>query len=314
MEKDDKWVYLHTLGNNDLAERLLKNKQVRGLESFSIIRREATPPGSRCRFDFLMENEGEPLWLEVKMCSLFQGKAAMFPDAPTLRGQHHLEELARLHDQGYHCAVLFIVQDLEAEYFLPEYHTDPRFAELFYDFRNKIDYYAVGTAINRDLTWKPEVRQIRIPLERLPLNNRDEGAYLLLMEFTEEAGLKIGSLGMRTFAPGWYIYVGSARKNLNKRLERHLRKRKNFHWHIDYLRDCAETVKGIPIRTQEEAECLLASEMEKLFPSGDSNSLIGFGCSDCSCDRHLFYSIGNPLDNKAFVENLLKWRMEKPMA
>ncbi|MBN2625407.1 MAG: DNA/RNA nuclease SfsA [Spirochaetales bacterium] len=312
VQKDEKWVYLHTLGNNDLAERLLRQKSVRGLEEYRIIRREATPPGSRCRFDFLLEREGEPLWLEVKMCSLFQRKAAMFPDAPTLRGQHHLAELARLHDEGYRCAVLFIVQDLEAEYFLPEFHTDPRFAELFYEFRDKIDYFAVGTAINEDLSWIQKVNQLTIPLEKLPDNNRDEGLYLLLLELQNDRMIKTGALGEWEYPSGWYIYVGSARKNLTKRLERHIRKRKNFHWHIDYLRNEAIQAKALPIRTQERGECLLARETALLFP-GERNFLKGFGCSDCDCESHLFYSRENPLDNRGFVENLMRWRMEKPL-
>ncbi|MDC7221366.1 MAG: DNA/RNA nuclease SfsA [Spirochaetales bacterium] len=316
VQKDEKWVYLHTLGNNDLAERLLKSKSVAGLEEYSIIRREVSPPASRCRFDFLLEKDGEPLWLEVKMCSLFQGKAAMFPDAPTVRGQHHLEELAKLHDEGYACAVLFIVQDLEADYFLPEYHTDPRFAELFYEFREKIHYYAVGTAVKEDLTWKDEKKQIKIPLEKLPLHNRDEGVYLMLLEVEEESTVTVGSLGERVFPAGWYIYVGSARKNLTKRMERHVRKRKKYHWHLDYLRSKASTVKAVPIRTAESAECLLAASMDELFPleASLSKTLLGFGCSDCDCDRHLFYSPQTPLDNKGFIEKLLYWRMEKPLS
>ncbi|MDC7225014.1 MAG: DNA/RNA nuclease SfsA [Spirochaetales bacterium] len=315
VRKGEKWVYLHTLGNNDLAERLIRKKSIKGLEEYRIIRREASPPQSNCRFDFLLEKEGVPLWLEVKMCSLFQGKAAMFPDAPTIRGQHHLEELARLSDEGYRCAVLFIVQDLEADYFLPEYHTDPRFGELFYNFRNKIDYYAVGTAVNKDMTWKEEIKQIAIPLEKLPPNNRDEGIYLLLLELKQEKTLTIGSRGERTFPAGWYLYVGSAQKKLTKRLERHSRKRKRFHWHIDYLRNDATTIKTIPIRTQEKGECSLAFQMAALFPilGPEKAAVDHFGCSDCSCDRHLFYSPENPLDKREFIETLLYWRMEKPL-
>ncbi len=316
VQKDDKWVYLHTLGNNDLAERLLRSRSVAGLEEYSIIRREATPPGSSCRFDFLMERNGEPLWLEVKMCSLFQGKAAMFPDAPTLRGQHHLSELAHLHDLGYRCAVLFIIQDLEAEFFLPEFHTDPRFGELFYEYRDKIDYFAVGTAINGDLTWKREIHQLAIPLERLPLHNRDRGLYLLLLELKTEKKIATGALGERTYPAGWYVYVGSAQKNLTKRVEGNLRKRKNFHWHIDYLRDRADAAKALPIRTGEGGECQLAREMGDLFGTAAPGNVHfkGFGCSDCHCETHLFHSPGNPLDNRGFVENLLRWRMEIPMA
>jgi sugar fermentation stimulation protein A len=318
VKKGTKWVYLHTLGNNDLAEKLIKEKSIAGLEDYRIVRREVSPADSSSRFDFLLEREGEPLWLEVKMCSLFQGKSAMFPDAPTLRGQHHLQELARLHDQGFQCAVLFIVQDLEADFFLPEYHTDPDFARILYENREKIRYFAVGTAINEDLSWKNEIKQLTLPLDILPLHNQDSGVYLMMIELTRDMSVTVGALGERFFAAGWYVYVGSAKKNLTKRVERHLRKRKRFHWHIDYLRQAADSIKAVPIRIptfSEGNECRLAGDILKFSEAEreSCNTLKGFGCSDCDCDSHLFYFSQNPLDIRGFVEKLLYWRMELPL-
>lgn len=310
VKKGNKWVYLHTIGNNDLAERLLRAQRVPGLESYSVVRREVSSKGHSSRFDFLLEKDGEPLWLEVKMCSLFQGRMAMFPDAPTLRGQRHLEELSALSDEGYRTGVLFIIQDLEADFFLPEYHTDPDFARILYDNRKKIDYFALGTAINEDLTWKDEVKPLSLPLAILPDKNRDSGLYLILMEMVSEVTICVGALGEQRFLPGWYVYVGSAKKSLDARVARHLRKRKKFHWHIDYLRQAAEKVKGIPIRTAGGGECLLASEITAL---GDGIGPKGFGSSDCGCPSHLTYFKDFPLDIQAFVEKLLYWRMERPL-
>ena len=34
---------------------------------------------------------------------------------------------------------------------------------------------------------------------------------------------------------GLYLYVGSAKKGLEQRLARHMKKRKNRFWHIDYI-------------------------------------------------------------------------------
>nr|MDA3851504.1 DNA/RNA nuclease SfsA [Spirochaetaceae bacterium] len=80
--KEGQLVYLHTLKNNDLAEHLLKNKRIPGLEEFHIIKREVKSPITTSRFDFLLEKQGQRCYLEVKSCSLFQGDMAMFPDAP----------------------------------------------------------------------------------------------------------------------------------------------------------------------------------------------------------------------------------------
>ena len=34
---------------------------------------------------------------------------------------------------------------------------------------------------------------------------------------------------------GIYIYTGSAKKNIDSRIKRHLSNSKKLHWHIDYL-------------------------------------------------------------------------------
>jgi len=68
---------------------------------------------------------------------------------------------------------------------------------------------------------------------------------------------------------------------MKKRLERHLRKEKKLHWHIDYLLRESEIEE---IFLSEREEC----EVAKAFLLFDS--IPGFGCSDCSCRSHLFYS------------------------
>jgi len=46
---------------------------------------------------------------------------------------------------------------------------------------------------------------------------------------------KIGKLGEIKFDKDNYIYVGSAQSGIEKRIKRHLKKRKKKFWHIDYL-------------------------------------------------------------------------------
>ena len=60
-------------------------------------------------------------------------------------------------------------------------------------------------------------------------------SYQLFINVTKEIDLKIGKLGRYLFPVGCYVYTGSAKKNINKRIERHLSKKKKLHWHIDYL-------------------------------------------------------------------------------
>ena len=57
-----------------------------------IQRREYTY--GKSRIDFLLTNqENKKMLLEVKGCTLVEDGIAKFPDAPTLRGKKHLEEL-----------------------------------------------------------------------------------------------------------------------------------------------------------------------------------------------------------------------------
>jgi DNA-binding sugar fermentation-stimulating protein len=61
------------------------------------------------RFDFLLERNGRPFYLEVKSCTLVGRSIAMFPDAVTARGRRHLEELADMGRRGTPCGVLFLI-------------------------------------------------------------------------------------------------------------------------------------------------------------------------------------------------------------
>lgn len=88
--------------------------------------REAHLQGSR--LDFLLHGGGEYLFLEVKSCTLVEEGVALFPDAPTSRGERHMKALIRALDLG-RAAVLFLVQRGDAEVFRPNWGVDPRFSE-----------------------------------------------------------------------------------------------------------------------------------------------------------------------------------------
>ena len=128
---------------------------------------------------------------------------------------------------------------------------------------------------------------------------------MILLEFPETKTMDIGSLKDQTFKAGWYVYCGSAKKNLSARVQRHLRIRKGMHWHLDYLRKEAGKVVGIPFRTQDEIEHDLAKDLMKLADW----KITDFGCSDCNCESHLFGFTEDPRRRKEFVDFLLYWRI-----
>lgn len=112
------------------------------------------------------------------------------------------------------------------------------------------------------------------------------GVYVLIIRLDEDVGISIGALGEIFFRKGLYAYVGSAQSNLEKRVERHLRKEKRNFWHIDYLLQCeaAKVLKVFYQQAGKTEECLLAAEISK-----KGEAINHFGCSDCQCKSHLVY-------------------------
>jgi Uri superfamily endonuclease len=62
-----------------------------------------------------------------------------------------------------------------------------------------------------------------------------KGIYILVVSVSKDINVNVGALGSVNFEKDLYAYVGSAQNNLEKRIERHLRKTKQKFWHIDYL-------------------------------------------------------------------------------
>ena len=63
------------------------------------------------RFDFLISNEKEKCFLEVKNVTLVRENGiAEFPDAVTSRGAKHLKELINAKKKGYESCILYLIQ------------------------------------------------------------------------------------------------------------------------------------------------------------------------------------------------------------
>ena len=121
----------------------------------------------------------------------------------------------------------------------------------------------------------------------------DPGTYALILESRSNESIQIGRWREMVLTPGYYIYVGSAfgPGGLKARLSRHLRKSKPLHWHIDYLR---EIVTPIEIWYSHDPEHLEHRWASVLSDAGGMNSVKGFGCTDCKCASHLFWTSKAP--------------------
>jgi sugar fermentation stimulation protein A len=234
-------------------------------------------------------------------------KVAMFPDAVTIRGTRHLTELAQLGKTGKKVAVLFLVQTSHVKYFMPDYHTDLRFAQTFLACREQIRFLPVGVRWKKDLSLCPETHPLVIPWSYLEGEVEDRGSYLLMLRIPKDERITVGKQGAVSFKKGYYVYVGSAMANLTSRLNRHQRGSEHCHWHIDYLRRVATFHKALPIRASVLLECSLAGALSSLAHW----SMKGFGCSDCSCGSHLFGFKNDPLQMPAIQELILYFRMDR---
>ena len=306
VERDGAPVLVHTHLTNAVARHLIESGAVPSLEGAEIAGAEVTM--GRSRFDFLVRQRGREACLEVKSCTLFGNRVAMFPDAVTERGRRHLLELAHLSERGIRPTVLFVIHTPQVDWFMPDYHTDLAFSQALLQVRRRVRILPVAVQWGPDLSLSPRARLVEVPWQHLEREVADRGSYLLLLKLPRARRLEIGSLGSHLFRAGYYLYVGSAMRALTPRVERHLRQRKTLHWHIDYLRRAAAEVTGLPVRSSQRLECSLARGAGRLFAPGPP----GFGSSDCDCAAHLFYSPEDPLNRGDFHAYLQSFRMAHP--
>jgi Uri superfamily endonuclease len=114
--------------------------------------------------------------------------------------------------------------------------------------------------------------------------------YQLLIEVPRQTRVTVGKLGIVDFPAGYYVYTGSARRNFQARVNRHLSAEKKMRWHIDYLL----AARGVRIRkvfSHAQEECEINQRVPGVV------TVAGFGSSDCrsGCGSHL-KRLGGPDD------------------
>lgn len=93
----------------------------------AVFRREVTHGSSR--FDFSIMDSNIQSFLEVKGVTLEQDGIALFPDAPTLRGVKHLQELTACQQAEIPAYLLLVIQMKEIRAFRPNNAMHPQFGE-----------------------------------------------------------------------------------------------------------------------------------------------------------------------------------------
>jgi len=125
VEKGSLLINMDSQAPNRAFEEFLK--QGRFLRDITHIRTEAKYGSSR--FDFYSETSNAKAFIEVKGVTLEEAGVALFPDAPTVRGVKHLNELAKCIADGYEAYVIFVIQMKGISHFSPNTKTHAAFGE-----------------------------------------------------------------------------------------------------------------------------------------------------------------------------------------
>ncbi|MAG21123.1 MAG: DNA/RNA nuclease SfsA [Candidatus Marinimicrobia bacterium] len=127
VRKGEEWVSIDSTLPNRFVRSLLENRQLSIFKNYQLVQSEVKLGNHR--FDFLLQKNGTPLYLEVKSVTLVEDGVAMFPDAVTERGRRHMNALAGLSRSGAGAAVLFVCQRSDVRCFQPQWDRDQKFAQ-----------------------------------------------------------------------------------------------------------------------------------------------------------------------------------------
>lgn len=125
VKKGDRLINMDSQAPNKAVGEWLREKMPFG-EGFSVYPEKKY---GNSRFDFYLESQDRKIFMEVKGCTLEKDGVVLFPDAPTLRGVKHIEELSHCLDEGYEAYIMILVQMSYVKYFTPNYDTHPEFGE-----------------------------------------------------------------------------------------------------------------------------------------------------------------------------------------
>lgn len=123
------WVCLAAAWANDFMREWLSKGRIAGFYDWKQIEWEKKIGQSR--FDFAVTLESGERWLlEVKSVNFVIDGHALFPDAPTMRGRRHVEELLALREQGWNVGIFFVTMGQPVVDVGFNAENDPEFARV----------------------------------------------------------------------------------------------------------------------------------------------------------------------------------------
>jgi len=109
-------------------ERLIASKMTSWSRSYRILKRNVRLKDSV--IDYLLDCNGEEVYLEVKSAILRRGGYAMYPDCPSQRGRKHIREITEHVKDGGKGMIIFIAAMPNIQAFKPNNSADPEMTRL----------------------------------------------------------------------------------------------------------------------------------------------------------------------------------------
>lgn len=119
---------INTARANELVEFAIRLGVIGELQGYTTLRREVVYGYEKSRIDFLLENDEQKCYVEVKNVTLMEQQGqGLFPDSVSERGTKHLRELMLMRSQGYRAVLLFCVQHSGIKWVEPAAAIDPEY-------------------------------------------------------------------------------------------------------------------------------------------------------------------------------------------
>ena len=120
-------IGINTHLTNKIILDALKRKLIKDFQNTEKIQQEVKF-GKNTRFDFMLSHKKKKTFIEVKNVTLSRRNGiAEFPDAITLRGLKHINELLRASKLGYDIYLLFLIQRNDCKEFSLAKDIDPEY-------------------------------------------------------------------------------------------------------------------------------------------------------------------------------------------